>query len=193
MENSWHLPFDARLGTDITTKLILSNKTVINTVVQNLLGSSIPNNTYTTSSAEWADGKRSDLLYTPKNGAKIDLPPILIEVQNRVDQKFMLRLINYCANVYDRYEVLPVVLVFVVGKFASAKFEEKFVKKASTPYILETQCEHWASCVNFVSAMSIQDYIHDSMDPFLALIYLITSQSQSLESLTFGSNSTVRF
>ncbi|KAL9538563.1 hypothetical protein MBANPS3_010840 [Mucor bainieri] len=61
--NSWHLPFDARLGTDITTKLILSNKTVINTVVQNLLGSSIPNNTYTTSSAEWADGKRSDLLY----------------------------------------------------------------------------------------------------------------------------------
>jgi hypothetical protein len=36
--NNWHLPFDARPGTDITTKLILSNKTVINTVVQNLLG-----------------------------------------------------------------------------------------------------------------------------------------------------------
>lgn len=80
-------------------------------------------------------------------------------------------------------------------KVASSKFEEKFVKKASTtPYILETQCEHWASAViNFVSATSIQDFIQDSMDPLLALIYFITSQSQSWESLTFASNSTVRF
>jgi hypothetical protein len=105
----------------------------------------------------------------------------------------MLRLINYCANAYDRYEVLPIVLVFVVGKFANTTFEKKFVKKANTPYILEAQCEHWANSVNFVSAISIQDYIQDSMDPFLALIYFTTSQAQSLESLTFASDLTVRF
>ncbi|KAI8888568.1 hypothetical protein K501DRAFT_282676 [Backusella circina FSU 941] len=104
----------------------------------------------------------------------------------------MLRLINYCANAYDRYEVLPIVLVFVVGKFANTTFEKKFVRKANTPYILETQCEHWAKSVNFVSAISIQDYIQDSMDPFVALIYFTTSQAQSLESLTFASDLTVR-
>lgn len=73
-----------------------------------------------------------------------DLPPISIEVQNQVDQRFMLRLINYCANVYDRYEVLPVVLVFVVENFSNTIYEESFVDKANAPYILETQCEHWA-------------------------------------------------
>lgn len=47
--------------------------------------------------------------------------------------------------------------------------------------------------LNFVSAISIQDYIQDAMDPFLALIYFTTSQAQSLESLTFGSDLAVRF
>ncbi|KAI8886844.1 DDE-domain-containing protein [Backusella circina FSU 941] len=103
-----------------------------------------------------------------------------------------LKLINYCANAYDSYEVLPIVLAFVVGKFANTTIEKKFVRKANTPYILETQCEHWAKSVNFVSAISIQDYIQDSMDPFVALIYFTTSQAQSLESLTFASDLTVR-
>lgn len=89
----------------------------------------------------------------------------------------MLRLINYWANTYDRYEVLPVALVFVVGKFASTTFEKKFVRKANTPYILETQCKHWAKSANFVSAVSIQAYIQDSMDPFVAVAYFTTSQA----------------
>lgn len=105
----------------------------------------------------------------------------------------MMRLINYCASVYDRYEVLPVVLVFVVKWFANTTFEEKFVKKANTPYTLETQCEHWAKSANFVSAKSIEDYVQDPMDPFVALAYYTTSQAQNLEFLTFASDVTVRF
>ncbi|CEP10149.1 hypothetical protein [Parasitella parasitica] len=154
--NNWYLPLEVRPETDITTKLILSNKTVTNTVVYYLL-------------AEWADGKRSDVFYIPRNGVTYDLSPIFFEVQNRVDQQFMLMIINYCTNAYDRYEVLPLELVFVVGKFANTRFEEKSVRKANTPYILETQCEHWAKSANFVSAMSIGDYIQNPMDPFVEL------------------------
>ncbi|KAI9355222.1 hypothetical protein BD770DRAFT_324206, partial [Pilaira anomala] len=101
--------------------------------------------------------------------------------------------INYCANVYERYEVLPIMLVFVVGKFANTTFEKKFVRKANTPYILETQCVHWAKSVNFVSAVSIQDYIRDSMDPQWCWGNQRQSQAQSLESLTFASDLTIRF
>lgn len=144
------------------------------------IGSDIPNNAYISGSTEWADGKRSDVLYVPRNEVTRDLPPVLIEVQNQVDQRFMLRLINYCANVYDRYEVLPVVLVFVVEKFSNTIFEESFVEKANAPYILETQCEHWAKSANFVSAKSIENYIQGSMDPFVALAYFTSSQAQNL-------------
>ncbi|KAI8637001.1 hypothetical protein BD408DRAFT_354547 [Parasitella parasitica] len=182
-----------RCGTDFTAKLTLNNKTIINIIVHQLLGSDIPNNAYISGSTEWADGKRSDALYIPRNEVTRDLPPILVEVQNHVDQRFMLRLINYCANVYDRYEVLPVVLVFVVEKFSNTIFEESFVEKASAPYILETQCEHWAKSANFVSAKSIENYIQDSMDPFVVLAYFTSSQAQNLKSLTFAADSTVRF
>lgn len=67
-------------------------------------------------------------------GVTHDLSHILIEVQNRVDQQFIMRLINYCANAYDRYEMMPVVLVFVVRKFANNIFEEKSVRKVNTLY-----------------------------------------------------------
>ncbi|PHZ17102.1 uncharacterized protein RHIMIDRAFT_309933 [Rhizopus microsporus ATCC 52813] len=191
--NNLYLPFEMRPGTDLTSKLILNNKTVINIIVHHLLGINIPNNAYLSGSTEWADGKRSDALYIPRNGVTHDLPPILIEVQNCIDQLFMIRLINYCAHVYERYEVLPVVLVFVVKKFSNTTFEEKFVKKANVPYILETQCEFWAKSTNFVSAKSIENFAQDSMDPFVALAYFTISQTQDLKSLTFAADMTVRF
>ncbi|PHZ14146.1 uncharacterized protein RHIMIDRAFT_290877 [Rhizopus microsporus ATCC 52813] len=191
--NNLYLPFEMRPGTDLTSKLIPNNKTVINIIVHHLLGINIPNNAYLSGSTEWADGKRSDALYIPRNGVTHDLPPILIEVQNCIDQLFMIRLINYCAHVYERYEVLPVVLVFVVKKFSNTTFEEKFVKKANAPYILETQCEFWAKSTNFVSAKSIENFTQDSMDPFVALAYFTVSQAQDLKSLTFAADMTIRF
>ncbi|KAI8079701.1 uncharacterized protein B0P05DRAFT_469639, partial [Gilbertella persicaria] len=99
----------------------------------------------------------------------------------------------YCANVYDCYEVLPVVLVFVVEKFSNTILEESFIEKESAPYILKTQCKYWAKSANFVSAKSIENYIQDSMDPFVALTYFTSSQAQNLKSLTFAADSTVRF
>lgn len=126
-------------------------------------------------------------------GVLQDLPPILNEALNQVDHEFMIRLISYCANVYGRYEILPVVLVFVIGEFANVKFEEKFVVNANFSCVLETQCEHWAKSVNFVTAKSIEDHVQDRMDLFVALAYFTTSRAQSLGSLTFASDLTVRF
>ncbi|KAL7318245.1 hypothetical protein PS15m_004494 [Mucor circinelloides] len=37
---------------------------------------------------------------------------------NCLDQTFMTRLIQYCARVFERYKVLPVVLVFLAVKFS---------------------------------------------------------------------------
>jgi hypothetical protein len=98
------------------------------------IGSNIPNNLYHSGSTEWTDDTRSDALYIPKTEVTDDLPPILIEVQNRVDQPFMTRLIHYCTLVYERYEILPVVLVFVVKKFSHTAFEKRFVPKVKAPY-----------------------------------------------------------
>ncbi|OBZ84356.1 hypothetical protein A0J61_07597, partial [Choanephora cucurbitarum] len=136
-------------GIDLTTKLSLSNKTVAHIVVHQLPG-------------------KSNVFYIPKNELERCLLSILIIVQNRIVQQFMLRLVDSCVNVYNRYEMLPIVLVFVVKK--------KIVEKANAPYILKTRCEHEAK-----SARSIENYIQDSMDPFMAL-------TQNLELMAFAAD-----
>ncbi|KAG0862805.1 hypothetical protein G6F16_012265 [Rhizopus arrhizus] len=190
--NNLYLPFELRPGTDVTSKFIMNDKTVKNIIIHELLGSNISNNLYHSASTEWSDGTKSDVLYVPTE-VNNDQPPILIEIQNSVDQAFMIRLIQYCTRVYERFQVLPVVLVFVVVKFSSKEFEKKFLPKVNTPYLLETSCEFWAQEVKFISAKSIENHIKVGMNQLVALAYFTTCQSASLSSLEFADDSTVRF
>ncbi|KAI8637098.1 hypothetical protein BD408DRAFT_486451 [Parasitella parasitica] len=191
-ENNLYLPFELRPDTDGTSKFIMNDKTVKNIIIHELLGSNISNNLYHSASTEWSDGTKSDVLYVPAE-VNNDQPPILIEIQNSVDQAFMIRLIQYCTRVYERFQVLPVVLVFVVVKFSSKEFEQKFVPKVNTPYLLETACEFWAQEVNFISAKSIENHIKVGMNQLVALAYFTTCQSASLSLLEYAGDSTVRF
>ncbi|KAG1277496.1 hypothetical protein G6F66_012278 [Rhizopus arrhizus] len=185
--NNLYLHLELRPGTDITSKLIMNDKTV-----SIFVGSNITNNLYHSASTEWSDGTKSDVLYVPTEVSD-DQPPILIEIQNSVDQAFMIRLIQYCTRVYERFQVLPVVLVFVVVKFSSKEFEKKFLPKVNTPYLLETSCEFWAQEVNFISAKSIENHIKVGMNQLVALAYFTTCQSASLSLLEYAGDSTVRF
>ncbi|KAG1059427.1 hypothetical protein G6F42_028322 [Rhizopus arrhizus] len=101
---------------------------------------STTSNLYHSASTEWSDGTKSDVLYVPTEVSD-DQPPILIEIQNIADQTFMTRLIQYCARGFERYKVLPAVLVFVAVKFSGKEFEKKIVTKVNTPYLLKTPCE----------------------------------------------------
>jgi hypothetical protein len=40
-ENNFYLPFEMRPGTDLTSKLVLNNKTVMNIIVHHLLGNCV--------------------------------------------------------------------------------------------------------------------------------------------------------
>lgn len=170
----------------------MNDKTVKNIIVHELLGSNISNNLYNSASTEWSDGTKSNVLYVPTEVSN-DRPPILIEIQNRVDQAFMIRLIQYCTRAFERFKVLPVVLVFVVKMFSSKEFEKKFVPKVNTPYLLETSCEFWAREANFISLESIENHIKVGMNQLVALAYFTTCQSPSLSSLEYAGDSTVRF
>ncbi|KAI8083322.1 uncharacterized protein B0P05DRAFT_536914 [Gilbertella persicaria] len=105
----------------------------------------------------------------------------------------MIRLIQCCARVFEHYQVLPVVLVFVAAKFSGKEFEKKFVTKVNAPYLLETPCEFWAQAANFISSKSIENHIKVGMNQLVALAYFTTCQSTSLSSLEFADDSTVRF
>ena len=91
-----------------------------------LVGADIPANIYTVCPIEWADGSRSDIVYTSQTLTK-SLPPMLIEIQYNVDQMLMLRLIKYSSNAFCRYNMLPIVLVVATKSLSSAAFKTEFI------------------------------------------------------------------
>jgi hypothetical protein len=93
---TFKLPSTFLPGQDILSKRILKNQKVIDLIVNSLLN--IPAGTYGVASIERLNNTRSDTLYEPRLDIRRSLPPVLIEVQAVVDEKFMMRLIFYQAN-----------------------------------------------------------------------------------------------
>ncbi|ORE02485.1 hypothetical protein BCV72DRAFT_317792 [Rhizopus microsporus var. microsporus] len=88
----------------------------------------IPDNLCYSAQTEWSDSSKSDVTCVPKSEVSDALPlPILIEIQNCVDQSFLSSLIRYCTHVYGRYKMLSVVLAIAVKCFSSVDFETEFV------------------------------------------------------------------
>lgn len=133
------------------------------------------------------------VLHVSKTEAINMLAPILIEIQNRIDQDFMSRLIWYCTYVFDRYDDLPVVLVIVAKGFSSISFEQQFDTNSNHTHFLEMNYKCWTKSCDFTSPNSIKNYIKGNpMDPLVVLAYYMTSQLQRLVSLVYNNVPTVQ-
>ena len=108
---------------------------MVDLIVNSLLN--IPAGTYGVVSSEWLNNTRSDTLYESKLDIQKSLHPVLIEVQATVDEKFMIRLMQYAIKVTERYDSKPVVLIFCVGKISPKSLSAQF-----TPIISDT-CDHF--------------------------------------------------
>ncbi|ORY93611.1 hypothetical protein BCR43DRAFT_553404 [Syncephalastrum racemosum] len=61
---------------------------------------------------EWLAGQRKDILYVPEQQCSASIPPVIVDVQNTIDNAFMRRLQSYCNHVYRKYDkVDPITLV----------------------------------------------------------------------------------
>ncbi|KAI7889105.1 uncharacterized protein EV154DRAFT_446886, partial [Mucor mucedo] len=169
------LPLKWKPGTDHVSKLLLNDPNVMNLIVRSLVGEIAPENSYTVAPTEWADNSRSDVLYTPRAEVTKTMPPILIVTQYLVDQEFMLRLIRYASSTYDRYRVLPLILVIVTKGFSSTTFRREFTV-SSNGFLLEASCLFWAKQCLLLSAESINGHLNQAtLDPMVALGYLFTN------------------
>ncbi|GAA5814903.1 hypothetical protein MFLAVUS_008406 [Mucor flavus] len=163
------LPMKWKPGHDVMSKMLLSDPEIIPIIIHSLLGVDVSPDSYSVAPTECVDGSRSELVY-----ASTQLPPILIEVQDQVNQKFMLSLISYASNVYRRYNELPVVLVIVTKSFYSAKFQEEFTVSADG-LLLETVCKLWAKKCFFLTADAVSNHFENAtLNPMAALGYFIT-------------------
>ena len=149
----------------------------------NFIGDHVTSAMYLPGDSTHSDGTQSDILYIPNVKPTEDLPPILIEVQRKVDPRFMSRAIKYCASVFEEHGVLPILLIICVNGFSSDAFKAQF-EKSDRPYFLHANCEFWAKRCYVLSKESIKDFIHETpMIDMVALGHFFTQQKRSILSL----------
>ncbi|KAI8094499.1 hypothetical protein BDF21DRAFT_323236, partial [Thamnidium elegans] len=126
---------------------------------------------------EWINCKNSDVLYvTDDNNAS---PPVLIEVQNVVDDAFLHHVVGYCGKVYEEHGAVPIVLVFVIKKLRDT-IMRKVTKDTTHSFLLKLPCFPWAKKCFFISTESIHDHLTETpLSPLVALETYFTSRDHS--------------
>lgn len=150
--------------------------------------------TYITDNTEWSNGMRSDILYVPRLSISSSFPPVLIEVQKRVDQTFMARLITYSVNVFMRYKFYPIILIFCVDKVSQAVMYT-FEQSKTKANMFETICYNWAKNCYLISNQIIDPALNNkssaNMDPIVAIQYFLGSQQRNIIALDFYDDLTI--
>ncbi|KAI9360573.1 hypothetical protein BD770DRAFT_308219, partial [Pilaira anomala] len=87
-----------RPGTDRISKEVTRNPVVINIITEAILN---VKDEYLLESTNWPNGTHSDVVLLPKS-MDSGLPPIIIEFQQNVNNKFMERAVGYCLQAEKR-------------------------------------------------------------------------------------------
>ncbi|KAI8967063.1 hypothetical protein BDF20DRAFT_902387 [Mycotypha africana] len=186
------IPSEYRPGDDKLSKIILSNSTIVDQILKFLLD--VAPGTYTTDNTEWSNALRSDILYVPRIGISNSLPPILIEVQKRVDKTFMARLITYFINVFMRYKCYPIVLIFCVDTVSQAVMQT-FEQSNTKENMFETTCYYWAKNCYLTSNRIIEPALSNessaNKDPIVAIQYFFGSQQRNIMTLDLYDDVTI--
>lgn len=108
-----------RPGTDLASKLLLNDPKMKNIIIEEVVGSRINGDVYHISSCDRHDGRKTDILYLPNCKPTNDLPPVIVEIQQKVDHLFLARAMRYCLDVFEETHIVPILVVFNIKGFSS--------------------------------------------------------------------------
>ncbi|KAG0162088.1 hypothetical protein DFQ30_003871, partial [Apophysomyces sp. BC1015] len=183
------LPPEYVPGSDIMSRTVLKHQDIADLITKELLDA--PNGTYTLADGDW-NNARSDVLYM--SNLPSSFPPVLIEVQNTINDLFLQRLVTYSLNVVKTYHALPVVLVFGINKISPVSLILDFhVASEQKPWLLTIPSLIWAKKCFIISKETIPDNDYHScpMNPLLGLSLFLLEQQPSLHRHTYSEDPTV--
>ncbi|KAJ8663368.1 hypothetical protein O0I10_000607 [Lichtheimia ornata] len=184
------LPSNYLPGMDLPSKRVLKAQTTIDMIMRSLLD--VSNGTYCSSGTEWNNGMRCDVLYTPRLSIHTSLPPVLIEVQRKINDAFIRRIIQYCLSVTNIYpnHPLPIVLIFCVDKASARNLSTKFESCDEKPWLKQFPCTGWATNCYLVSNDAPDD--DRILDPLHAVSLFFSEQQPALHSHSHAHDSTIK-
>ncbi|CEJ01720.1 hypothetical protein RMCBS344292_15741 [Rhizopus microsporus] len=113
-------------------------------IVHSLVDVDVPSNSYTVAQSEWADTKGVSILYASQITSNNKFIPILITIQEEVNQTTILKTIEQSTLVYEKFGILPTILITSNKSSSRLKNEGEF---SAIDYSFLMQCESklWAN------------------------------------------------
>ncbi|OBZ82374.1 hypothetical protein A0J61_09577 [Choanephora cucurbitarum] len=163
------------------SKLILRHSVIPSIIVEAVLRSDICPQ-YTDRSTEWPNGQCSDVLFATVEVTAF-LPPVLVEVQNTIDLKFIQRVVRYCLAIKKEHGHLPVVVAFGIHP-TNPNVATDLTPSSSLPYAREYPCKPWVRYIYILDQSSVSNHMHEQpLKPLVAVEYFLHSQKRSLLSM----------
>ncbi|KAI7906750.1 uncharacterized protein BX663DRAFT_534801 [Cokeromyces recurvatus] len=145
---------------------------VIN-ALSNILVPEAANDSYFSAPTELITEKKCDILYAPHD-------PL-------IDDKFLTRAIHYCTLVYNRYNRLPIILVFGVAS-VTLSLQSKSVD-SEFPFARQIPSLGWAEhCLLLTSSTLQMNEQEITLHPLRAIGFFLCSQSLSISTLDYEKN-----
>lgn len=120
------------------------------------IGAYVPANSYTMAQTEWADTKGVYTVYTSQNANDDMFNPVLIAIQEEVSPVSMLETIEHCTLVYEKFKLLPTVLIISVKGNSSLNDNEVFSVDDDS-YLVRFKSSVWAHKCFFIFSWFSQD------------------------------------
>jgi hypothetical protein len=171
------------------SKIMLKDERLIDIIVKDLVGNHASSELYTLGRCEWTNKTISDVLYLPTTSA---FPPVLVEIQNKVNENFIGRAIKYCISLKEEYGVLPIMLIFSVKGFANERLKSRF-NSTNNSYLDDVSCDFWAQKCQIISPKSIENHLLQTpLNPLVALEHFFSQQKRSILSMDKKKDPTIQ-
>lgn len=140
------------------------------------------------------DGTRSNVLYCV-DVPSTSLPPVLVEVQNVFDRSYVHRMQQYCGNIYQRYNLDPIVLTFCIKSICS-EYSNDFQDTSKSLSMKLLPCKYYAKSHYVLTPTTIKissnNNSKNSLEPIAAVQYVLCQQKCSIQSLEYRDDDTVQ-
>lgn len=138
---------------------------------------------------EYANLMKSDVLYAPISHRDRDLPPILVEIQNRVN----MRGNESCLQILKEYPVTPIVVVVCINSTTEDIINMEVKRNEEFPFAMQLPCTGWAKSFNLLNGGSIHAYLDTQpLHPLVAVAHFLIEQKLSLISMQNRQDLTVQ-
>ncbi|KAI8087515.1 hypothetical protein BDF21DRAFT_486065 [Thamnidium elegans] len=119
------LPLKWKPGADLMSKMLLSDPEIMPLT-------------------EWADTKGAHTLYASQNMSNEKFIPVLVVIQEDVNQTTILEIIERSTLVCENFRILPTVLVISIKSSSKLKNDGEF-NVIDHPFLTQCESKFWAS------------------------------------------------